>query len=135
MSDQGNGANTGGGASVSINTISGGSQAFGNEGIAVSSNVSANSTTVVASPQYADLLASVRRLRGDLERGERTADDDVLDAELADVEGEIARTGRSASGPLARVRDRLAEYAPAATAAASVTAVLQALAQLPQLPG
>ncbi|WP_172385260.1 hypothetical protein [Streptomyces sp. MNP-20] len=131
MSDDTKPASTGGGATVHINTISGGSQSFGDHGTAESTNY----TTVAASPRYADLLTSVRRLRRDLERGERAADDEALDAELADVEGEIARTGRSGAGPLARVRARLAEYAPAATTAASVTAVLQALAQLPQLPG
>ncbi|MEV0438085.1 hypothetical protein AB0I84_32465 [Streptomyces spectabilis] len=131
MSDQGNGVSTDGGSHVSINTISGGAQAFGKDGIAVSGT----STTVVASPAHADLLASVRRLRHDLEQGERAAEDEVLDAELADVEGEITRTGRSGAERLARVRDRLAQYAPASATAASVTAVLQALAQLPQLPG
>ncbi|GHE95479.1 hypothetical protein GCM10018785_70830 [Streptomyces longispororuber] len=130
----GNGAGTGagtGGTTVTINAINGGSQAFGEHGTAESTNY----TTVVARPEYADLLTAVRRLRRDLAGGVRAADDEDLDAGLAAVEGEITRTGRSGPGPVARVRAHLAAYAPAATTAASVTAVLQALAQLPQLPG
>ncbi|MEU2561651.1 hypothetical protein ABZ626_20285 [Streptomyces longispororuber] len=129
-SESGNGAGSGG-TTVTINAINGGSQAFGEHGTAESTNY----TTVVARPEYADLLAAVRRLRRDLAGGARAAGDEDLDAELAAVEGEITRTGRSGPGPVARVRAHLAAYAPAAATAASVTAVLQALAQLPQLPG
>ncbi|MFD9910772.1 hypothetical protein [Streptomyces sp. NPDC059063] len=128
MSDD---AHTGGGATVNINAINGGSQAFGDHGRAESTNY----TTVVASQEYASLLTAVRGLRRGLGQEERTPEDDALDGELADVEGEITRTGRSGGGPLRRLRDRLADYAPAATTAGAVTAVLQALAQLPQIPG
>ncbi|MGA4840081.1 hypothetical protein [Streptomyces sp. G45] len=128
MSDE---TRDGGGVTVNINAINGGSQAFGAHGTAESTNY----TVLAASSEYASLLTAVRALRRGLAEEERTPEDEVLDAELADVEGEIARTGRSTDGPLRRLGDRLGDYAPAASTAAAVTAVLQALAQLPQIPG
>ncbi|WP_447037881.1 hypothetical protein [Streptomyces sp. DSM 118878] len=116
---------TGGGAHVQIGSISGGSQAFGDHGRAESTN-----QTIVTGPGYARLLASVRALSGELERAEgRTPEDEELGAELAAVEREIGRTGRS--GPLAKLRTLLERYGAATATAASVTAVLQAIAQIP----
>lgn len=118
---------TGGGAHVQIGSITGGSQAFGSHGTAESTN----HTVVVADPKQQHLLTQVRALRGELARTEgRTADDDALDAELGEVEGEISRAGRSDAGLLGRLRTRLERYGAAAATAASVTAVLQAIAQV-----
>ncbi|NGO12272.1 hypothetical protein G5C60_32860 [Streptomyces sp. HC44] len=125
-SDGGTGGGAQGGAQIHIGSISGGSQAFGDHGRAESVNY----TAVPAEPGYGELLTAVRALRTELGQQERTAESEALGAELAEVEGEIARTGRSGDGPLARLRDRLAAYGPAAATAASVTAVTQAIAQL-----
>jgi hypothetical protein len=116
----------GGGPQIHIGSISGGSQAFGEHGKAESVNY----TAVSAEPGYGELLTAVRALRTELGQQERTAENADLGAELAEVEGEIARTGRSAPGPLTRLRDRLAAYGPAAATAASVTAVTQAITPL-----
>ncbi|MFC4470506.1 hypothetical protein ACFPH6_39455 [Streptomyces xiangluensis] len=124
--DGGASGGTGGGPQIHIGSISGGSQAFGDHGKAESVNY----TAVSAEPGYGELLTAVRALRTELGQQERTAESEALGAELAEVEGEIARTGRSAPGPLARLRDRLAAYGPAAATAASVTAVTQAITQL-----
>jgi len=116
----------GGGAHVQIGSISGGSQAFGAQGTAESTN----HTVVVSDPQQLHLLTQVRALRGELSRAaERTADDDALDAELGEAEREIGR-GRTDSGLLGRLRTRLEQYGAAAATAASVTAVIQAIAQI-----
>ncbi|MGW6023229.1 hypothetical protein [Streptomyces sp. NPDC055099] len=118
---------TGGGAHVQIGSITGGSQAFGAHGKAESTN----QTVVVSDPAQQHLLAQVRALRGELRQAAgRTAEDDVLDAELGEVEGEISRVGRSDGGLLGRLRTRLEQYGAAAATAASVTAVLQAIAQV-----
>ncbi|MFG2650048.1 hypothetical protein [Streptomyces sp. NPDC048436] len=118
---------TGGGAHVQIGSITGGSQAFGAHGKAESTN----HTVVVADPKQQHLLTQVRALRAELGGPEeRTAEDDALDAELGEVEGEISRAGRSESGVLGRLRARLEQYGAAAATAASVTAVLQAIAQI-----
>jgi hypothetical protein len=111
---------------VQIGSISGGSLAFGTHGKAESVNY----TVVPAEPGYGELLAAVRALRSELAQQERTAESDALGAELAEVEGEIAGTGRSGHGPLTRLRDRMEAYGPAAATAASVTAVTQAIAQI-----
>ncbi|MER5225030.1 hypothetical protein [Streptomyces flaveus] len=125
--DGGASGGTGGGPQIHIGSISGGSQAFGDHGKAESVNY----TAVPAEPGYGELLTAVRALRTELgQREERTAEGEALGSELAEVEGEIARTGRSAQGPLTRLRDRLAAYGPAAATAASVTAVTQAITQL-----
>ncbi|MFG2499854.1 hypothetical protein ACGFSB_16770 [Streptomyces sp. NPDC048441] len=117
----------GGGAHVQIGSISGGSQAFGSHGTAESTN----HTVVVADQQRQHLLAQVRALRGELAgAAERTADDEALDAELGEVEREIGRGGRADTGLLGRLRTRLEQYGAAAATAASVTAVLQAIAQI-----
>jgi len=124
--DGGPGGGMGGGPQIHIGSISGGSQAFGEHGKAESVNYTAMS----AEPGYGELLTAVRALRTELGQQERTAENADLGAELAEVEGEIARTGRSAPGPLTRLRDRLAAYGPAAATAASVTAVTQAITPL-----
>ncbi|GAA2626510.1 hypothetical protein [Streptomyces vastus] len=124
--DGGASGGTGGGPQIHIGSISGGSQAFGENGKAESVNY----TAVSAEPGYGELLTAVRALRTELGQQERTTESEALGAELAEVEGEIARTGRSAPGPLTRLRDRLAAYGPAAATAASVTAVTQAITQL-----
>ncbi|MGW6273463.1 MULTISPECIES: hypothetical protein [unclassified Streptomyces] len=117
----------GGGAHVQIGSITGGSQAFGSHGKAESTN----HTVVAADPKQQHLLTQVRALRAELGRADgRTADDEALDAELGEVEGEISRAGRSAPGPLGALRTRLEQYGAAAATAASVTAVLQAIAQI-----
>lgn len=117
----------GGGAHVQIGSITGGSQAFGAHGKAESTN----HTVVVSDPRQQHLLTQVRALRGELRQApERTADDEELDAELAEVEREIGRAGRGDTRLLGRVRDRLEQYGAAAATAASVTAVLQAIAQV-----
>ncbi|MFE6159215.1 hypothetical protein ACFQ7F_09890 [Streptomyces sp. NPDC056486] len=117
---------SGGGAHVQIGSISGGSQAFGSHGTAESTN----HTVVVADPKQQHLLTQVRALRGELSRAaERTPDDEALDAELDEAEREIGR-GRTDSGLLGRLRTRLEQYGAAAATAASVTAVLQAIAQI-----
>ncbi|TPQ21819.1 hypothetical protein [Streptomyces sporangiiformans] len=127
--DSGGAFETDGGAHVQIGTVSGGSQAFGAHGKAESTNY----TVVTAEPGYAQLLTAVRTLRTELgQQQEHTAESEALGAELAVVEGEIARTGRSGHGPLTRLRARLEAYGPAAATAASVTAVTQAITQLLQ---
>ncbi|MFH9073672.1 hypothetical protein [Streptomyces alboflavus] len=115
---------SGGGAHVTIHAINGGSQAFGDHGRAESTN----HTTVVADQAHGRVLATVRALRRDLGEGGQTPEDEEVVAALDEVADEIARNGRSASGPLTRLRDLLADYAPATATAAAVTAVLQALA-------
>lgn len=118
---------TGGGAHVQIGSITGGSQAFGSHGTAESTN----HTVVVSDPGQQHLLAQVRALRGALRQAtERTAEDAALDAELGEVEGEITRAGRSDAGLLGSLRARLEQYGAAAATAASVTAVIQAIAQV-----
>ncbi|MGW0904088.1 hypothetical protein [Streptomyces sp. NPDC002853] len=118
---------TGGGAHVQIGSITGGSQAFGSHGRAESTN----HTVVVSDPAQRHLLTQIRALRGELRQAAgRTAEEDALDAELGEVEGEISRVGRSDGGPLGRLRARLEQYGAAAATAASVTAVLQAIAQV-----
>ncbi|THC53176.1 hypothetical protein [Streptomyces sp. A1499] len=115
----------GGGAHVQIGSISGGSQAFGDHGRADSTNV-----TSVPGQGYERLLGAVRTLRGELDGAEgHTPEDEELDAELVAVEREIGRTG--SSGPLTRLRTLLERYGAATATAASVTAVLQAIAQIP----
>ena len=121
------GGETGGGAHVQIGSITGGSQAFGSQGKAESTNY----TTVAVDPPHQHLLTRVRALRAELGRAtERTPDDEALDAELDEVEREIGRAGRSDSKLLGRVRARLERYGAAAATAASVTAVLQAIVQI-----
>ncbi|MGW5866037.1 hypothetical protein ACWFRJ_28070 [Streptomyces sp. NPDC055239] len=121
------GGGDGGGAHVQIGSITGGSQAFGAHGKAESTN----HTVVVSDPKQQHLLAQVRALRGELSRATgRTAEDEALDAELGEVEGEISRAGHGGSGLLGRLRTRLEQYGAAAATAASVTAVLQAIAQI-----
>ncbi|MFH8488140.1 hypothetical protein [Streptomyces longisporoflavus] len=118
---------SGGGAHVQIGSITGGSQAFGAHGKAESTN----HTVVVSDPKQQELLGRVRALRGELSRAdELTAADEALDAELGEVEREIGRVGHGGSGPLGRLRTRLEQYGAAAATAASVTAVLQAIAQI-----
>lgn len=117
---------SGGGAHVTIHAINGGSQAFGDHGKAESTN----HTTVVADQAHGRVLTTVRALRRELGEGGHAPEDEEVVAALDEVEGEIARNGSSGSGPLTRLRDRLAEYAPATATAAAVTAVLQALAQV-----
>ncbi|KUF17763.1 MULTISPECIES: hypothetical protein [Streptomyces] len=114
----------GGGASVHIGAVHGGSLAFGDHGKAESTNY----TTVVSDRARGDLLTAVRTLRRELGEGARTPEDDEIAARLDDIEGELSRAGRAERGVLVRLRDRLTEYAPAATTAASVTAFLQAVA-------
>ncbi|WP_051852580.1 hypothetical protein [Streptomyces aureocirculatus] len=116
----------GGGASVHIGAVHGGSLAFGDHGRAESTNY----TTVVADRARGDLLSAVRTLRRELGEGEgeRTPADDEITAQLDEVEGEITGGGRVERGVLVRLRDSLTECAPAATTAASVTAFLQAVA-------
>ncbi|GGR71512.1 hypothetical protein GCM10010252_07370 [Streptomyces aureoverticillatus] len=125
---------SGGGAHVQINAVHGGSLAFGDHGKAESTNV----TTVVADRAHGDLLTAVRALRRELgeggNEGARTgalpsADDEVV-AQLGEIEGEITRTGRSSRGLLVRVRDRLAENAPATATGAAVATVVQAIAEV-----
>ncbi|WP_405660150.1 hypothetical protein [Streptomyces sp. RK9] len=118
---------SGGGAHVTIHAINGGSQAFGDHGRAESTN----HTTVVSDQAHGRVLTTVRALRRELGEGGRTPqneEDAEVVAALDEVADEITRNGRSASGPLTRLRDRLADYAPATATAAAVTAVLQALA-------
>ncbi|GGV57824.1 hypothetical protein GCM10010277_60110 [Streptomyces longisporoflavus] len=118
---------SGGGAHVQIGSITGGSQAFGAHGKAESTN----HTVVVSDPKQQELLGRVRALRGELSRAdELTAADEALDAELGEVEREIGRVGHGGSGLLGRLRTRLEQYGAAAATAASVTAVLQAIAQI-----
>ncbi|MEV6755994.1 hypothetical protein [Streptomyces sp. NPDC051214] len=118
---------TGGGAHVQIGSITGGSQAFGSHGRAESTN----HTVVVSDPAQQHLLTQVRALRAELRQATgRTAEDDALDVELGEVEGEISRAGRSDGGLLGRLRGRLEQYGAAAATAASVTAVVQAIAQV-----
>jgi hypothetical protein len=117
----------GGGAHVQIGSISGGSQAFGAQGKAESTNY----TVVVSDPKQQHLLTQVRALRGELgQAAEPTADDQALDAELGELEREISRAGHGDSGLLGKLRTRLERYGAAAATAASVTAVLQAIAQI-----
>ncbi|MFH8795498.1 hypothetical protein [Streptomyces sp. NPDC017941] len=113
----------GGGASVHIGSVHGGSLAFGDHGRAESTN----HTTVVAGRARGDLLTAVRTLRRELDEGGRTPADDEIAARLDEVEDEITDGGRAERGVLVRLRDSLAECAPAAATAASVTAVLQAV--------
>lgn len=118
---------SGGGAHVQIGWITGGSQAFGAHGRADSTNYS----VVTADPHHQHLLTQVRALRGALpQAAERTPDEAVLDAELDEVEREIGRSGRSDGELLTRLRGRLEQYTAAAATAASVTAVIQAIAQI-----
>lgn len=114
---------TGGGAQVHIGAIHGGSQAFGDHGRAESTNY----TTVVSARAHADLLTAVRTLRQELGEGARTPEDEEIAAGLDEIEGGLTQGGRAERGLLVRLRDRLTEYAPAATTAASVTAFLQAV--------
>lgn len=116
----------GGGASVRIGAIHGGSQAFGDHGKAESTN----HTTVVADRAHGDLLTALRALRRELDGAARTPEDDVVVARIDEVEGEITRTGRSGRGPLVRLRDGLADYAPATATGAAVATVVQAVAQV-----
>ncbi|MFD5703382.1 hypothetical protein [Streptomyces lasiicapitis] len=108
---------SGGGASVSIGSVSGGAFAFGSHG-------TAESTTVMVDRDHGNLLTAVRALRRELPEGDEVA------AQLDEIEGEITRTGSSGRGLLVRLRDRLAENAPATATAAAVTAVVQAVAQI-----
>ncbi|EPH44753.1 hypothetical protein ABT390_16740 [Streptomyces aurantiacus] len=117
---------SGGGAHVQINAVHGGSLAFGDHGTAESTNF----TTVVADRAHGDLLTAVRALRSELSAGERTAAEGEVVAQLDEIEGEITRTGRSSRGLLVRVRDRLAENAPATATAAAVATVVQAIAEV-----
>ncbi|MFD9072156.1 hypothetical protein [Streptomyces lasiicapitis] len=110
---------SGGGASVSIGSVSGGAFAFGDHGTAEST-----STTVMVDRDHGNLLTAVRDLRRELPEGDEVA------AQLDEIEGEITRTGSSGRGLLVRLRDRLAENAPATATAAAVTAVVQAVAQI-----
>ncbi|MCX4669377.1 hypothetical protein OG453_22315 [Streptomyces sp. NBC_01381] len=118
---------SGGGAHVQIGSVTGGSLAFGAHGTAESTNYS----VVTADPHHQHLLTQVRALRGVLPQApERTPGEAALDAELDEVEREIGRSGRSDGRLLARLRDRLERYTAAAATAASVTAVLEAIAQI-----
>ncbi|MCZ4099581.1 hypothetical protein C8250_026110 [Streptomyces sp. So13.3] len=83
---------------------------------------------VFASPE---LMTAVRLLRAQLPLPARSEDDglDEVEGELADVAGEIDRTGRAERGRLERLRSLLISGSTAAGGLASAFAVVQAIAQ------
>ncbi|MBU7596248.1 hypothetical protein JGS22_000995 [Streptomyces sp. P38-E01] len=70
-----------------------------------------------------ELLVAVRELRADLTRVRASPQTADLDATLADTEEEIARTGSAGEGRLARLRELLSSEASLATVLASAGAV------------
>ncbi|GGX67683.1 hypothetical protein [Streptomyces minutiscleroticus] len=110
---------------ISIGSMSGGAIATGSHGRATS--VTHHNGP---DPAQQQLLDAVRRLRGELAERDRTGEDTALDDELARVEGEITSGGAADRGRLGPLLGRLAAYGPAAATAASVTAVIQAIAQV-----
>lgn len=114
-----------GAGGISVGTMTGGAVAAGRE----SSAVDASRQLVSASPE---LVTALRLLRAQLPLLARTRDDrlDEVEGELADVAGEIDRTGRAERGRLERLRSLLAGGGTAAGGLASAFAVAQAIAQL-----
>ncbi|MCM2426635.1 hypothetical protein [Streptomyces sp. RKAG337] len=110
---------------ISVGTMTGGAVAAGRE----ASAVDASRQLISASPE---LMTAVRLLRAQLPLLARTEDDglDEVEGELADVAGEIDRTGRAERGRLERLRSLLVSGSTAAGGLASAFAVVQAIAQL-----
>lgn len=81
---------------------------------------------------HAELLQAVRELREAIAAARASGEepDAELDAELAATEDEIKETGRAGEGRLARLRQALSDVDALTGAAASTTAVVQALTQL-----
>ncbi|MFD0416709.1 hypothetical protein [Streptomyces sp. NPDC127108] len=112
---------------MQIGSISGGAQAIGNHVTAASTNY-----TVSVERQHEQVLVALRQLREELRIGEvRTAQQAELDTQLAAVEGEIVRTGRSSAAALNRLRFLLEYHRPNDATAAAATRVLMAIAQVP----
>ncbi|MFI0084873.1 hypothetical protein [Streptomyces bobili] len=119
------------GGGVSIGSMTGGSIATGSHGTATSYNT----TGAGPDPRHAELLASIRELRGALPPvADRSEVDAELDGELAEAEAEIVTAGTAGSGRLAQllggVRSWLGSQGAAVGAVASATAVVQGVAQL-----
>lgn len=110
---------------VSVGSMTGGAVAAGRE----ASAVDASRQLISASPE---LVTAIRLLRAQLPLLARTEDDgiDAVDGELADVAGEIDRTGQAERGRLERLRSLLVSGSTAAGGLASAFAVVQAIAQL-----
>ncbi|MEU3605951.1 hypothetical protein AB0E83_10905 [Streptomyces sp. NPDC035033] len=81
-------------------------------------------------PRQEELLRAVRRFRTDLRAVVETEATTALDAELAEAEAEIERTGEAAPGRLARLRQSLADAGNVAGVLASGVAVGQVLNSL-----
>jgi hypothetical protein len=109
---------------IVIGSLSGGAVAQGERSRAVDAAV----TMPAADAER--LLTAVRQLRRELLAGPPTGEAEALDRELVRVTEEVRRTGQADRSRLARLRERLEAGSMAAAAAASATAVVQAIAQL-----
>ncbi|MDJ0340545.1 hypothetical protein QMK19_11040 [Streptomyces sp. H10-C2] len=114
-----------GAGGISVGSMTGGAVAAGRESRAVD----ASRQLISASPE---LATAVRLLRAQLPLLTRSEDDgiDELDGELADVAGEIDRTGQAERGRLERLRALLTGGSAAVGGLASAFAVVQAIVQL-----
>lgn len=83
-----------------------------------------------ADPNVAELLATIRELRADLQRLVASSETAALDEVLASVEEEVTVNGQASPGQLARLRQGLHEAGAVAGLLASAAAVNQALAAL-----
>ncbi|WP_181766094.1 hypothetical protein [Streptomyces albidus (ex Kaewkla and Franco 2022)] len=120
----------GGGGAVHIGSISGGSVATGRHGRATSTSYTYNSPPQQTDEATLALLEAVRALRADMSVLAASDETRGVDGELGEIEGEIARTGRTDPTRLARLRERLESGASAIGLLASAATVAQAAAQV-----
>ena len=110
---------------ISVGTMTGGAAAAGRSAKAVDHS----RQLISASPE---LVAAVRLLRAQLPLLAREPADgiDEVDGQLADVEGEIERSGQAERGRLERLRALLTSGSTVAGGLAAAVAVVQAIVQL-----
>ncbi|MFI1970445.1 hypothetical protein BLA24_27175 [Streptomyces cinnamoneus] len=110
---------------IAVGSLSGGALAQGDDAEAVD----ASRRLLTVTPE---LLHVARELRLDLPRLTRAEGDglDELDAELAGLEDDARREGRTRPGRLARLRALLSDGATAAGGLASAVALVQSISQL-----
>ncbi|MFJ6695955.1 hypothetical protein ACIQM4_07765 [Streptomyces sp. NPDC091272] len=123
------------GQSVRLGVVTGSALTFGAHSSATTNNYAGREPD----PAQQQLLIEVRELRADLERLNRTAPLEVLDAELVETENEITATGAATPSRLGRL---LAAFAPVESMLALFssatnlgTTVSELVAALPQGPG
>ncbi|RLU90449.1 hypothetical protein CTZ27_21215 [Streptomyces griseocarneus] len=110
---------------IAVDELHGGALAAGERATAVD----AARAPLPVSPE---LLAAIGRLRGQLPLLVRTDDDgiDDVEGELAGLEEEAARTGRTDRGRLERLRSLLSGGAPVVAGLASALEIVHAISQL-----